>query len=102
MKSVKEICSIDAMDNLVTGKIIPEMDDIAENLRRMRYWKVNVRRWTDIRDAIEKSNNKRMKLKERLLHYYNTCESMESRFVERMGEELCHADVMISTGLRGI
>ena len=97
-KTKELICTIDAMDNLVTGRIIPEMDDIAENLRRMRYWKVNVRRWTDIRDAIEESNNKRMKLKERLLHYYNTCESIELRFVERMGRTSTNVDVMISIG----
>lgn len=89
---------IDAMDNLVTGKIIPEMEDIAEDLRRMRYWKVDVRRWTDIRDAIEESNNRRKKLRERLMHYYNACESMESRFVERMGQALNNVDVMIPIG----
>ena len=87
-KNTKELIQIiDAMDDLVTRKILPEMDDIADSLRGLRYWRVNVRNWTDIRDSIAESNNKRKKLRERLVHYYNTCESMEAKFIERMNSD---------------
>ena len=97
-KTKKLINIIDDMDNLVTGKILPEMDDIADTLRGLKFWRVNVRNWTDIRDSIAECNRKRKILRERLINYYKECESMELKFSEGMKGEHHHADVVIPIG----
>ena len=81
----KELVNIlDEMNDLVEGRILPEMEDIADSLRRLSFWKVNVRDWTDIKDSIEKNNNTRKIFKERVINYYNSCEIMEAKFVAGM------------------
>ena len=81
----KELVNIlDEMNDLVEGRILPEMEDIAESLRRLSFWKVSVREWTDIKDSIEKNNNTRKIFKERVINYYNSCEIMEAKFVAGM------------------
>lgn len=81
----KELVNIlDEMNDLVEGRILPEMEDIADSLRRLSFWKVNVREWTDIKDSIEKNNNTRKIFKERVINYYNSCEIMEAKFVAGM------------------
>ena len=81
----KELVNIlDEMNDLVEGSILPEMEDIADNLRRLSFWRVEVRDWTDIKDSIEKSNNTRKRFKERVINYYNSCEIMEAKFVAGM------------------
>ncbi|EFU77307.1 Mbeg1-like protein [Lachnoanaerobaculum saburreum] len=81
----KELVNIlDEMNDLVEGRILPEMEDIADNLRRLSFWRVEVRDWTDIKDSIEKSNNTRKRFKERVINYYNSCEIMEAKFVAGM------------------
>ena len=81
----KELVNIlDEMNDLVEGRILPEMEDIADSLRRLSFWKVNVRDWTDIKDSIEKNNNTRKIFKERVINYYNSCEIMEAKFVASM------------------
>lgn len=81
----KELVNIlDEMNDLVEGRILPEMEDIADSLRRRSFWKVNVRDWTDIKDSIEKNNNTRKIFKERVINYYNSCEIMEAKFVAGM------------------
>ena len=83
----KELVNIlDEMNDLVEGRILPEMEDIADSLRRLSFWKVNVRDWTDIKDSIEKNNNTRKIFKERVINYYNSCEIMEAKFVAGMYE----------------
>ena len=68
----------------VDRKILTDMDAVADDLRQMRFLKVNVSKWTDIRESIAESNDKRRKLKERLIHYYNACKSMEAKFIGSM------------------
>lgn len=81
----KELVNIlDEMNDLVEGRILPEMEDIADTLRRLSFWRVEVRDWTDIKDSIEKSNNTRKRFKERVINYYNSCEIMEAKFVAGM------------------
>ena len=81
----KELVNIlDEMNDLVEGSILPEMEDIADTLRRLSFWRVEVRDWTDIKDSIEKSNNTRKRFKERVINYYNSCEIMEAKFVAGM------------------
>lgn len=81
----KELVNIlDEMNDLVEGRILPEMEDIADTLRRLSFWRVEVRDWTDIKDSIEKSNNTRKRFKERVTNYYNSCEIMEAKFVAGM------------------
>jgi hypothetical protein len=81
----KELVNIlDEMNDLVEGRILPEMEDIADSLRGLSFWKVNVRDWTDIKDSIEKNNNTRKIFKERVINYYNSCEIMEAKFVAGM------------------
>ena len=81
----KELVNIlDEMNDLVEGSILQEMEDIADNLRRLSFWRVEVRDWTDIKDSIEKSNNTRKRFKERVINYYNSCEIMEAKFVAGM------------------
>ena len=81
----KELVNIlDEMNDLVEGRILPEMEDIADTLRRLSFWRVSVREWTDIKDSIEKSNNTRKIFKERVINYYNSCEIMEAKFVAGM------------------
>ena len=81
----KELVNIlDEMNDLVEGRILPEMEDIAESLRRLSFWRVSVREWTDIKDSIEKNNNTRKIFKERAINYYNSCEIMEVKFVAGM------------------
>ncbi len=81
----KELVNIlDEMNDLVEGRILPEMEDIADTLRRLSFWRVEVRDWTDIKDSIEKSNNTRKRFKERAINYYNSCEIMEAKFVAGM------------------
>lgn len=81
----KELVNIlDEMNDLVEGRILPEMEDIADSLRRLSFWRVNVREWTDIKDSIEKNNNTRKIFKERVINYYNSCEIMEAKFVAGM------------------
>lgn len=81
----KELVNIlDEMNDLVDGRILPEMEDIADSLRGLSFWKVNVREWTDIKDSIEKNNNTRKIFKERVINYYNSCEIMEAKFVAGM------------------
>lgn len=81
----KELVNIlDEMNDLVEGRILPEMEDIADNLRRLSFWRVEVRDWTDIKDSIEKNNNTRKIFKERVINYYNSCEIMEAKFVAGM------------------
>ena len=81
----KELVNIlDEMNDLVEGRILPEMEDIAESLRRLSFWRVSVREWTDIKDSIEKNNNTRKIFKERAINYYNSCEIMEAKFVAGM------------------
>jgi len=81
----KELVNIlDEMNGLVEGRILPEMEDIAESLRRLSFWRVSVREWTDIKDSIEKNNNTRKIFKERVINYYNSCEIMEAKFVAGM------------------
>lgn len=81
----KELVNIlDEMNDLVEGRILPEMEDIAESLRRLSFWRVSVRDWTDIKDSIEKNNNTRKIFKERVINYYNSCEIMEAKFVAGM------------------
>ena len=83
--TTKELVNIlDEMNDLVEGRILPEMEDIADSLRRLSFWKVNVRDWTDIKDSIEKNNNTRKIFKERVINYYNSCEIMEAKFVAGM------------------
>ena len=70
----KELVNIlDEMNDLVEGRILPEMEDIAESLRRLSFWRVSVREWTDIKDSIEKNNKTRKIFKERVINYYNSC-----------------------------
>ena len=81
----KELVNIlDEMNDLVEGRILPEMEDIADSLRRLSFWRVSVREWTDIKDSIEKNNNTRKIFKERVINYYNSCEIMEAKFVAGM------------------
>ena len=81
----KELVNIlDEMNDLVEGRILPEMEDIADSLRRLSFWRVSVREWTDIKDSIEKNNNTRKIFKERVINYYNSCEIMEAKFVASM------------------
>ena len=81
----KELVNIlDEMNDLVEGRILPEMEDIADSLRRLSFWRVEVREWTDIKDSIEKNNNTRKIFKERVIKYNNSCEIMESKFVAGM------------------
>ena len=81
----KELVNIlDEMNDLVEGRILPEMEDIAESLRRLSFWRVSVREWTDIKDSIEKNNKTRKIFKERVINYYNSCEIMEAKFVAGM------------------
>lgn len=81
----KELVNIlDEMNDLVEGRILPEMEDIADSLRGLSFWKVNVRDWTDIKDSIEKNNDTRKIFKERVINYYNSCEIMEAKFVAGM------------------
>ena len=81
----KELVNIlDEMNDLVEGRILPEMDDIADRLRRLDFWRVEVREWTDIKDSIEKNNKTRKIFKERVVNYYNSCEIMEAKFVAGM------------------
>lgn len=81
----KELVNIlDEMNDLVEGRILPEMEDIAESLRRWSFWRVSVREWTDIKDSIEKNNKTRKIFKERVINYYNSCEIMEAKFVAGM------------------
>ena len=81
----KELVNIlDEMNDLVEGRILPEMEDIAESLRRLSFWRVSVREWTDIKDSIEKNNKTRKIFKERVVNYYNSCEIMEAKFVAGM------------------
>lgn len=81
----KELVNIlDEMNDLVEGRILPEMEDIADSLRRLSFWRVSVRKWTDIKDSIEKNNNTRKIFKERVINYYNSCEIMEAKFVAGM------------------
>ena len=81
----KELVNIlDEMNDLVEGRILPEMDDIADRLRRLDFWRVEVREWTDIKESIEKNNNTRKIFKERVIKYNNSCEIMESNFVASM------------------
>ena len=81
----KELVNIlDEMNVLVEGRILPEMEDIAESLRRLSFWRVSVREWTDIKDSIEKNNKTRKIFKERVINYYNSCEIMEAKFVAGM------------------
>ena len=81
----KELVNIlDEMNDLVEGRILPEMEDIAYSLRRLSFWRVNVGEWTDIKDSIEKNNKTRKIFKERVINYYNSCEIMEAKFVAGM------------------
>ena len=81
----KELVNIlDEMNDLVEGRILPEMEYIADSLRRLSFWRVSVREWTDIKDSIEKNNNTRKIFKERVINYYNSCEIMEAKFVASM------------------
>ena len=81
----KELVNIlDEMNDLVEGRILPEMEDIADSLRRLSFWRVSVREWTDIKDSIEKNKNTRKIFKERVINYYNSCEIMEAKFVAGM------------------
>ena len=81
----KELVNIlDEMNDLVEGRILPEMEDIADSLRRLSFWRVSVREWTDIKDSIEKNNKTRKIFKERVVNYYNSCEIMEAKFVASM------------------
>jgi len=81
----KELVNIlDEMNDLVEGRILPEMEDIADSLRRLSFWRVSVREWTDIKDSIEKNNKTRKIFKERVINYYNSCEIMEAKFVAGM------------------
>ena len=81
----KELVNIlDEMNDLVEGRILPEMEYIADSLRRLSFWRVSVREWTDIKDSIEKNNNTRKIFKERVINYYNSCEIMEAKFVAGM------------------
>ena len=81
----KELVNIlDEMNDLVESRILPEMDDIADRLRRLDFWRVEVREWTDIKESIEKNNNTRKIFKERVIKYNNSCEIMESKFVASM------------------
>ena len=81
----KELVNIlDEMNDLVEGRILPEMEDIADSLRGLSFWRVSVREWTDIKDSIEKNNNTRKIFKERVINYYNSCEIMEAKFVAGM------------------
>ena len=81
----KELVNIlDEMNDLVEGRILPEMEDIADSLRRLSFWRVEVREWTDIKDSIEKNNDTRKIFKERVIKYNNSCEIMESKFVAGM------------------
>ena len=81
----KELVNIlDEMNDLVEGRILPEMEDIAYSLRRLSFWRVNVGEWTDIKDSIEKNNKTRKIFKERVINYYNSCEVMEAKFVAGM------------------
>ena len=81
----KELVNIlDEMNDLVEGRILPEMEDIADSLRRLSFWRVSVREWTDIKDSIEKNNKTRKIFKERVVNYYNSCEIMEAKFVAGM------------------
>ena len=42
----KELVNIlDEMNDLVEGRILPEMEDIADSLRKLSFWRVNVREW---------------------------------------------------------
>ena len=42
----KELVNIlDEINDLVEGRILPEMEDIADGLRRLSFWRVNVREW---------------------------------------------------------
>ena len=42
----KELVNIlDEMNDLVEGRILPKMEDIADGLRRLSFWRVNVREW---------------------------------------------------------
>ena len=81
----KELVNIlDEMNDLVEGRILPEMEDIADSLRGLNFWRVSVREWTDIKDSIEKNNKTRKIFKERVINYYNSCEIMEAKFVAGM------------------
>ena len=81
----KELVNIlDEMNDVVESRILPEMDDIADRLRRLDFWRVEVREWTDIKESIEKNNNTRKIFKERVIKYNNSCEIMESKFVASM------------------
>lgn len=81
----KELVNIlDEMNDLVESRMLPEMDDIADRLRRLDFWRVEVREWTDIKESIEKNNNTRKIFKERVINYYNSCEIMEAKFVASM------------------
>ena len=81
----KELVNIlDEMNDLVEGRILPEMEDIAYSLRRLSFWRVNVGEWTDIKDSIEKNNKTRKIFKERVINYYISCEIMEAKFVAGM------------------
>ena len=83
-KTRELVSMLDEANDLVERRIVPEMEDISDRLKSISFVSVNKRDWDDILRSIKKANNKRKRLKERIIGYYNTCESMESRFVSSM------------------
>ena len=83
-KTRELVSMLDEANDLVERRLVPEMEDISDRLKSISFVSVNTRDWDDILRSIKKANNKRKRLKERIIGYYNTCESMESRFVSSM------------------
>ena len=83
-KTRELVSMLDEANNLVEIRLVPEMDDISDRLKSLSFVSVNTRDWDDIIKSIKKSNDKRNRLKERMIGYYNACESMESKFVSSM------------------
>ena len=83
-KTRELVSMLDEANDLVERRLAPEMEDISDRLKSLSFVSVNTRDWDDILRSIKKANDKRKRLKERIIGYYNTCESMESRFVSSM------------------
>lgn len=83
-KTRELVSMLDEANDLVERRLAPEMEDISDRLKSLSFVSVNTRDWDDILRSIKKANDKRKRLKERIIGYYNTCESMESKFVSSM------------------
>ena len=64
--------------------IISSMDNIIDDLERLRFWRVNTADIKELRNEIEADKRKRLQLKEKLINYYNSCKGMESKFVSEI------------------